>query len=81
MKELPMTIVMRPFNFETLATQVNQYSATERYAQAAPAALAIVLVGLLPVILLSRAIGRRREPVVSSISTVVPTPISAAERA
>lgn len=63
MKELPMTIVMRPFNFETLATQVHQYSATERFAQAAPAALGIVLAGLLPVILLSRAIVRRREAV------------------
>ena len=61
MKELPMTIIMRPFNFETLATQVHQYSTTERYAQAAPAALGIVLAGLLPVFLLSRAIGRRRE--------------------
>jgi iron(III) transport system permease protein len=64
MKELPMTIVMRPFNFETLATQVHQYSATERFAQAAPSALGIVLAGLLPVILLSRAIVRRREEAV-----------------
>ncbi len=74
MKELPMTIVMRPFNFETLATQVHQYSANERFAQAAPAALGIVLVGLLPVILLSRAIGRRREslaPPVPGIATAV----------
>jgi iron(III) transport system permease protein len=61
MKELPMTVVMRPFNFETLATMVHQYSATERFGAAAPSALAIVVVGLLPVVLLSRAIGRMRE--------------------
>jgi len=56
MKELPMTVIMRPFNFETLATQVYQYSAAEQFEQAAPAALAIVVVGILPVILLSLAI-------------------------
>lgn len=71
MKELPMTIVMRPFNFETLATQVHQYSANERFAQAAPAALGIVLVGLLPVILLSRAIGRRRERLAAPAPAIV----------
>ncbi len=76
MKELPMTIVMRPFNFETLATQVHQYSANERFAQAAPAALGIVLVGLLPVILLSRAIGRRREP----LAPTAPAIVAVAER-
>jgi len=75
MKELPMTIVMRPFNFETLATQVHQYSATERFAQAAPAALGIVLVGLLPVILLSRAISRRRRESIPAVEgiTAIPT--------
>ena len=61
MKELPMTVVMRPFNFETLATMVHQYSATERFGAAAPSALAIVLVGLLPVVLLSHVIGLTRE--------------------
>lgn len=72
MKELPMTLVMRPFNFETLATQVHQYTMTERFAQAAPAALAIVLAGLLPVILLSRAIVRRREDPLSRGEVALP---------
>ncbi len=61
MKELPMTVVLRPFNFETLATLVHQYSVTERFGDAAVPALAIVFAGLLPVMLLSRAIGRGRE--------------------
>jgi iron(III) transport system permease protein len=58
MKELPATIVLRPFNFETLATQVFILAADERLAESATPALAIVAVGLLPVLLLSRAIYR-----------------------
>jgi iron(III) transport system permease protein len=60
MKELPATVVLRPFNFETLATQVFILTADERLAEAATPALAIVAVGLLPVLLLSRAIYRGR---------------------
>ncbi|MEW5965907.1 MAG: iron ABC transporter permease [Pseudomonadota bacterium] len=59
MKELPATIVLRPFNFETLATQVYILAADERLSEAATPSLAIVAVGLIPVILLSRAIRRR----------------------
>jgi iron(III) transport system permease protein len=60
MKELPMTLVLRPFNFETLATHVYQFASDELLEQAAPAAIGIVLTGLLPVLLLSRAITRTR---------------------
>jgi len=56
MKELPMTVIMRPFNFETLATQVHQFAAAEQFGQASLPALAIVATGILPVILLSHAI-------------------------
>ena len=59
MKELPMTMILRPFNFETLATFVHQYAMDERLEESAPGALAIVLVGILPVILLSRTLGAR----------------------
>ena len=61
MKELPATLVMRPFNFDTLATQTYTLAADERLAEASTAALAIVAVGLLPIILLARqfAAGRR----------------------
>ncbi|MGI9417204.1 MAG: ABC transporter permease [Geminicoccaceae bacterium] len=60
LKELPATLIMRPFNFETLAVRVYQFASDERLAEASTAALAIVAVGLLPVILLSRAIAQSR---------------------
>lgn len=62
MKELPATLLLRPFNVETLATWVYVQASREAIGDAAPAALAIVLVGLLPLVLLSslgRGIERR----------------------
>ncbi len=56
MKELPATLILRPFNFDTLATHVFQFASDELLEQSALAALTIVIVGVLPVILLSRAI-------------------------
>ena len=58
MKELPATLVMRPFNFNTLATQVFTLASDERLAEASTAALAIVAAGLLPVLLLARQLKR-----------------------
>jgi iron(III) transport system permease protein len=60
LKELPATLILRPFNFETLAVRVYRFAADERLAEASTAALAIVVVGLIPVILLSRAIAHAR---------------------
>ena len=60
MKELPATLIMRPFNFNTLAVRSFELASDERLADSASAALAIVLAGLVPVILLSRAIARSR---------------------
>jgi iron(III) transport system permease protein len=60
MKELPATLIMRPFNFDTLAVRTYELASDERLREAAPAALAIVLVGIVPVILLSVAIARSR---------------------
>lgn len=54
MKELPATLMLRPLNFETLATHLYGEAARGTYEDGAVAALAIVLVGLLPVILLAR---------------------------
>jgi iron(III) transport system permease protein len=65
MKELPATLVMRPFNFDTLATQTFTLAADERLAEASNAALAIVVVGLLPIILLARQIAAGRSEVSS----------------
>ncbi len=55
MKELPATLVLRPFNSDTLAVVAYQLARDERLGEAALPSLAIVLVGLLPVMLLSRA--------------------------
>jgi iron(III) transport system permease protein len=60
MKELPATLVMRPFNFDTLATRTYTLAADERLAEASVAALAIVAVGLMPVFVLARQIARGR---------------------
>lgn len=60
MKELPATLLMRPFNFDTLAVQVYQYASDERLVEAAAPALAIVLVGIIPVIFLSIRIAKSR---------------------
>jgi len=54
-KELPATLILRPFNFDTLATRVYGQASLENLAEAAPAALLVTLTGLLPVILLARA--------------------------
>jgi iron(III) transport system permease protein len=54
MKELPATLILRPFNFETLATWVYRFASDERLAQASTAALIIVVVSLVPTYLLSR---------------------------
>lgn len=59
LKELPATLILRPFNFNTLAVRAHELASDERLADAALPALAIVLVGLLPVILLARSTERR----------------------
>lgn len=61
MKELPATLIIRPFNFDTLAVRVYQYAADERLAEASAPALAIIVVGLLPVLWLSRRIAQESE--------------------
>ncbi len=60
LKELPATLILRPFNFETLATNVYQFASDELIEQAALGALMIVVTGLLPVILLNRTISTSR---------------------
>jgi iron(III) transport system permease protein len=55
MKELPATLLLRPFNFDTLAVATYQLAADERLAELALPSLTIVMAGLVPVIVLSRA--------------------------
>ncbi len=54
MRELPATLILRPFNFDTLATQVYRLASDERLAEASGAALLIVILGVLPAVLLQR---------------------------
>ncbi|RLJ19921.1 iron ABC transporter permease [bacterium endosymbiont of Escarpia laminata] len=61
LKELPATLILRPFNFNTLAVRAYELASDERLADSSIAALSIVAVGIVPVILLSRAIRRSGE--------------------
>ena len=56
MKELPATLILRPFNFDTLATNVYQLASDELLEQSSLSALTIVLVGIVPLIFLTRKI-------------------------
>ena len=56
MKELPATLMLRPFNFDTLAIAANNYASDERLSWAAAPSLAIVAAGIIPCILLIRSI-------------------------
>ena len=60
MKELPATLILRPFDFNTLAVRAFELASDERLADSSTAALAIVAAGLIPVIYLSRSISRAR---------------------
>ncbi len=71
MKELPATLIMRPFGFDTLAVQAHRLASDERLNEAAVPSLAIVAIGLLPVILVCRRIaGGQKRP---KLPTAVPT--------
>jgi iron(III) transport system permease protein len=59
MKELPATLALRPFDFDTLAVQTFNLAKDERLSEASIPALAIVVVGLIPVYLLARSMARR----------------------
>lgn len=61
LKELPATLILRPFNFNTLAVRTYELASDERLADAALPALAIVLVSLLPVMLLARPVKATHE--------------------
>ena len=58
-KELPATLMLRPFNFDTLATRVYSFASTEDLERAAPAAVLVTLAGLVPVLILAWSGSRR----------------------
>jgi iron(III) transport system permease protein len=60
LKELPATLVLRPFDFDTLAVIAYAYASDERLLQAAAPALMIFVAGLAPILILTRGIGRAR---------------------
>ncbi|MEJ6393238.1 iron ABC transporter permease [Gymnodinialimonas sp. 2305UL16-5] len=74
MKELPATLIMRPFNYDTLAVQAHRLAADERLGEAAVPSLVIAAVGLLPVIILCFGLGRDR-----SARRFIPEPLDTAE--
>jgi len=60
LKELPATLILRPFNFNTLAVRTFELANEERLADAALPALAIVVAGIIPVIMISNSISKSR---------------------
>ena len=59
LKELPLTLILRPFNFHTLATKAFDMATNEMIAESANASLVVVLTGIIPVIILNSVIGQR----------------------
>ncbi len=59
LKELPATLILRPFNFDTLAVKGFELASDERLADAAPAVITIVIIGLVPLTLLNRSISQK----------------------
>ena len=72
LKELPATLILRPFDFDTLAVRVYQLAADERLAEASTGALAIIVVGLLPVILLTNIIDQTPQSVTTERNAKAP---------
>ena len=60
LKELPLTLILRPFNFHTLATKAFDMATNEMIAESANASLIVVLTGVVPIILLNNMIGRKK---------------------
>lgn len=61
LKELPTTLILRPFNFNTLAVRAYELASDERLADASTSAIAIVIIGLLPVMLLTKTMNREAQ--------------------
>ncbi len=59
MKELPLTLILRPFNFQTLATKAFDMATNEMIAESANASLIVVLTGMVPIILLNSVISKK----------------------
>lgn len=60
LKELPLTLILRPFNFNTLATKAFELAGDEMVPESSNAALIIIATGIVPIVMLSKLISRRR---------------------
>ncbi|MDC1357439.1 iron ABC transporter permease, partial [Pseudomonadota bacterium] len=58
-KELPITLLLRPLNFETLATYVYQFASDEMLGRASAAALIIVIIGLIPILFINNIMSKK----------------------
>ncbi|MEO1159742.1 MAG: iron ABC transporter permease, partial [Pseudomonadota bacterium] len=72
LKELPATLIIRPFNFDTLAVRVYQLASDERLSEAATGSLVIVAIGLVPIFLLTRFADRRSGQLPTSPTLKIP---------
>lgn len=72
LKELPATLIVRPFNFDTLAVRVYQLASDERLSEAATGSLLIVAIGLVPIFLLTRFTDRGRQQISASPAIKIP---------
>jgi iron(III) transport system permease protein len=61
LKELPLTLILRPFNYQTLATKAFDMATNEMIAESSNAALVIILTGIIPIIFLNRMITRKEK--------------------
>ena len=59
LKELPITLILRPFNYNTLSILTYEYASSEQLTEAALPALLITIIGLLPLILINRILNRK----------------------
>ena len=66
LKELPLTLILRPFNFHTLATKAFDMATNEMIAESANASLIVVLTGVIPIILLNNLIGKRSKNLIKT---------------
>jgi len=66
LKELPLTLILRPFNFHTLATKAFDMATNEMIAESANASLIVVLTGVIPIIVLNNMIGKRSKNLIKT---------------
>ena len=59
LKELPITLILRPFNYNTLSILTYEYASSEQLAEAALPALLITIIGLLPLILINKILNHK----------------------